>query len=77
MLSGLLATAGDSKNALRKAFEIPDAVFESQGGEGHSLTNTLWYIATRREAKFTQLDDIILGDNATTSVNTSKETPEQ
>lgn len=44
---GSLATAGHPKLASRKALGLPDGAFISAGGNGHSLTNTLWYIATR------------------------------
>lgn len=33
--------------ALQKANALPSTVFESAGGNRHSKTNTLWYIATR------------------------------
>jgi endo-1,3(4)-beta-glucanase len=46
--AGLLATAGDTKGALQEAMAIPDFVFETQGGMGNSLTNTIWYVATRK-----------------------------
>lgn len=46
--AGLLATTGDRKAALKQALAIPDKVFESQGGCGNSLTNTIWYVATRK-----------------------------
>lgn len=47
--AGLLATAGDRKAALKQALVIPDKVFQSQGGLGNSLSNTIWYIATRKD----------------------------
>mmetsp|Transcript_32036 Transcript_32036/g.95977 ORF Transcript_32036/g.95977 Transcript_32036/m.95977 type:complete len:1250 (-) Transcript_32036:130-3879(-) len=43
----MLATAGHRKLALQKAMVLPASVFGSAGGNGHSMTNTLWYIATR------------------------------
>lgn len=42
-----MATAGQWKEAWKKTLELPPIAFESAGGNGHSLTNTLWYIATR------------------------------
>jgi endo-1,3(4)-beta-glucanase len=48
--AGLLATAGDPEGALQQALEVPDFVFETQGGMGNSRTNTIWYIATRKSA---------------------------
>ena len=38
-----LATVGHADLAVEKAQELPDEVFESAGGNGHSMTNTLWY----------------------------------
>eukprot|EP00978_Attheya_sp_CCMP212_P020132 scaffold57235_cov58-Attheya_sp.AAC.6 len=43
----MLATVGHPKWAMETAESLPLSVFESAGGNGHSLTNTLWYIATR------------------------------
>lgn len=42
-----LATIGYMKQAAEDAEALPPSVFASAGGNGHSLTNTLWYIATR------------------------------
>jgi len=47
--AGLLATTGDRKTALKQALAIPTEVFASQGGGGNSLSNTIWYIATRKQ----------------------------
>lgn len=44
------ATSGDWENAwkgLKEVFHKFPNVFESAGGNGHSLTNCLWYISTR------------------------------
>jgi len=46
---GLYATAGYRKEALEQAQNIPDGAFNSLGGNGQSLTNTIWYISTRPE----------------------------
>ena len=43
------ATAGDWRGAWRGAARLDDSVFDAAGGNGHSRTNTLWYIATRPE----------------------------
>jgi endoglucanase Acf2 len=44
-----LATVGHAKEAFDNVLTSLSAkVFESAGGNGHSLTNTLWYMATRR-----------------------------
>lgn len=45
----LLATLGHREKALKHAKELTDAVFDSPGGNGHSLSNTIWYISTRPE----------------------------
>jgi len=42
-----MAVIGQWKKARDEAVELPASVFLSAGGNGHSLTNTLWYIATR------------------------------
>jgi len=42
-----LATVGYAPEAARKVKELPDEAFENAGGNGHSRSNTLWYIATR------------------------------
>lgn len=44
---GLLATAGRPREAFEKALLIPSKVFNSEGGVGNSLSNTIWYISTR------------------------------
>lgn len=41
-----MATVGEWLNAWTAVQKLDDAVFESAGGNGHSRTNTLWYIAT-------------------------------
>lgn len=43
----ILATVGHSKDAAERAQQLPRKAFDDPGGNGHSLTNTLWYIATR------------------------------
>uniref|UniRef100_A0A7S3L9T8 glucan endo-1,3-beta-D-glucosidase n=1 Tax=Amphora coffeiformis TaxID=265554 RepID=A0A7S3L9T8_9STRA len=48
---GSLATAGHPKLASVNALNLTDDAFTSAGGNGHSLTNTLWYIATRPPVK--------------------------
>ncbi len=45
---GLLATTGDTAGALKQAMSVPAFVFETQGGMGNSLSNTIWFIATRK-----------------------------
>lgn len=43
----LLAEVGHPEPALEGALTLPLDVFKSAGGNGHSLSNTLWYISTR------------------------------
>lgn len=45
--AGLCATAGNVEEALKQAALISDDAFTSDGGNGNSLSNTIWYIATR------------------------------
>ncbi|KAL7552098.1 hypothetical protein ACHAWF_015310 [Thalassiosira exigua] len=47
LLYSVLASLGHAEDALKKAHALPADVFESAGGSGHSLSNTLWYISTR------------------------------
>jgi endo-1,3(4)-beta-glucanase len=47
--AGLLATTGDKKSALKQALAVPAFVFETEGGMGNSLTNTIWFVATRKD----------------------------
>jgi endo-1,3(4)-beta-glucanase len=46
--AGLLATAGNRSGALQQALQVPDFVFETDGGMGNSRTNTIWFVATRK-----------------------------
>lgn len=41
-----MATVGDWQGAWNGVKSLPDSAFESSGGNGHSRSNTLWYIAT-------------------------------
>lgn len=45
----VLAEVGHPEAAKDMALKISPEVFDSAGGNGHSLTNTLWYISTRPE----------------------------
>jgi len=47
--AGLCATAGMREDALEQALAIPKEVFKSDGGVGQSMSNTIWYIATRKD----------------------------
>jgi len=46
-----LATVGHDGTALESVDELPEEAYESAGGNGHSKSNTLWYIATRPEVE--------------------------
>lgn len=48
--AGLLAETGQISEALELASKIPEKVFTSLGGDGHSLTNTIWFISTRKQS---------------------------
>jgi ABC-type proline/glycine betaine transport system permease subunit len=41
------AILGQWKEAWEGVQALDPSVYDSAGGNGHSLTNTLWYIATR------------------------------
>ena len=43
------AVIGDWEAARDNIQVLPDSVFEAAGGNGHSRSNTLWYVATRPE----------------------------
>jgi endoglucanase Acf2 len=45
--AGLCATAGNLEEALDQALLLSEDAFNSDGGSGNSLSNTIWYIATR------------------------------
>ncbi|CAB9497949.1 Endo-1,3(4)-beta-glucanase [Seminavis robusta] len=47
LVLAILATVGQQDEAIQKTLELPSSVFTSAGGNGHSLTNTLWYLSTR------------------------------
>jgi hypothetical protein len=53
----VLAAVGHVDLAMERSLELPNSVFESAGGDGHSLTNTLWYIATRPHAEPLELPE--------------------
>ena len=43
----MLARVGHQELAAELSSKLSPDVFESAGGDGHSLSNTLWYVATR------------------------------
>ena len=54
----ILASVGHYEKALARAQALSPEVFESAGGNGHSLSNTIWYIATRID-----IEPIVLPDS--------------
>lgn len=61
---GVMATVGHIDLAMDRAKALPADVFESAGGNGHSRSNTMWFIATRAEAEPIKLpkSDIITSE---------------
>ena len=47
--AGLLAETGKVDEAISMAKDIPSTVYLSEGADGHSATNTLWFISTRKK----------------------------
>lgn len=47
----LLATVGHQQVSSNVAKALNSSVFDSAGGNGHSLSNSLWYFATRPEVE--------------------------
>ena len=47
LVYAMQATLGQWKQARAGVLQLDAAVFEGAGGNGHSLSNSLWYIATR------------------------------
>jgi endo-1,3(4)-beta-glucanase len=43
----ILATIGQVEKAIQQTLDLSPSVYEGPGGNGHSKSNTLWYIATR------------------------------
>ncbi len=43
----ILATVGHRQLAFEKLLSVPKRAFESAGGCGHSLSNSIWYASTR------------------------------
>lgn len=52
LVYAMQATVGEWREAWQGVKRLDPSVFEAAGGNGHSLTNTLWYIATRPEVSF-------------------------
>jgi hypothetical protein len=47
LIFACMATIGQWKEAWSNVESISDDVYSTAGGNGHSKTNTLWYISTR------------------------------
>jgi hypothetical protein len=47
----IFATIGYKEEAAMRVGELPNDSFENAGGDGHSRTNTMWYIATRPDVQ--------------------------
>lgn len=54
----MLAELGHPDKAIKYAEALPKSAYTSAGGNGHSLTNTIWYYATRPETKPIKLDNV-------------------
>jgi hypothetical protein len=46
-LFAILATIGHPQEAVQQTLQLSPSVYEGAGGNGHSKSNTLWYISTR------------------------------
>ena len=53
----VLAAVGYPKPAIEYAESLPNASYTSAGGNGHSLTNTIWYYSTRPTTEPLKLRD--------------------
>lgn len=54
----ILATVGHSKLAIEYVEGLPEDAFTSAGGNGHSLSNSIWFYATRPKTKPLELPHI-------------------
>jgi hypothetical protein len=52
----ILATVGHQKMAMNQTLMMPKDAFGGPAGDGHSLSNTLWYISTRPAVTPIELD---------------------
>ena len=75
MQLAMLASVGHPESAINRAKALPSNVFTSAGGNGHSLSNTLWYIATRPDTEPLEvpLSDLIIETTPTTPEDVSFE----
>jgi len=56
--NAILATVGHRSRAINYAMSLSKDVFESAGGNGHSLTNTIWYYSTRPDTEPLPLPEV-------------------
>jgi hypothetical protein len=66
-VNAILATIGRVEEAIENVLDVPSTAYEYAGGNGHSKSNTLWYITTRPAANSPSFqseeeDEIISGD---------------
>ena len=74
MQLAMLASVGHVEFAIDRAMAIPAKVFTSAGGNGHSLSNTLWYLSTRADTDPIELplSDTIIVTSSTSVVDSFK-----
>ena len=53
-----MSSIGQWRQAWRGAESLNETAYLDAGGDGHSLSNTLWYIATRPEPNTTALAQV-------------------
>lgn len=65
--TAVLATVGHQREALDQVIKMNSSNFDGPAGDGHSRSNTLWYIATRPavEVPLSLLDNTTEASNAT------------
>lgn len=63
----MLATVGHPTLAMERVLKMPSENFDGPAGDGHSLSNTIWYIATRPEVEY----PLHLSSNETSSSHES------
>ena len=56
LVLAMQATVGLWRDAWKSAMRLSDDVFEAAGGNGHSRSNTLWYIASRPDIWLNHVD---------------------
>ena len=51
LMAAVLASIGHRDKALKHLLAIPASAFLSAGGNGHSLSNSIWYVSTRPDVE--------------------------